>query len=242
MLVEKARPRVVPDTLPNEQSRRGVATYVVVAGRDSDTPERNELNRRARFVRVLQADDGTGGVQPHQPRNARAGCRAAVARRFGRLRRPRRHPAVPGDTRRGGEAVGVAGGVYVGARGGSEVVLRMPRLAKHSGGERSAGSAEKAAHEDRAGFDGPQLSPQRSRGISSPGGLGTSDLARGGWRRPTRDRAARPGDAAVPYGRTDERRPRAIRRIAHARNARGASASRVWPGDDRHGRRLCRRW
>jgi hypothetical protein len=65
VLVSKGVPRVLPDTPSNEQTQRGVATYVVVAGRDSDTPERNELNKRARFVRVLQAEPTELAVSSH---------------------------------------------------------------------------------------------------------------------------------------------------------------------------------
>lgn len=65
VLATKAVPRTLPDTPSNEQTQRGVATYVVVAGRDSDTPERNELNKRARFVRVLQAEPTELAVSSH---------------------------------------------------------------------------------------------------------------------------------------------------------------------------------
>jgi Hydrazine synthase alpha subunit middle domain/WD40-like Beta Propeller Repeat len=50
--------RAVPKLLPDKQRDRQseFATFVVAAGRHGDTPERNELNRRARFLRVLQAE------------------------------------------------------------------------------------------------------------------------------------------------------------------------------------------
>lgn len=54
VLVEKPRPAVLPDKERDKGSE--FATFVVAAGRHSDTAERNELNARARFVRVIQAE------------------------------------------------------------------------------------------------------------------------------------------------------------------------------------------
>lgn len=50
----RPKPKVLPDKKRDQDSE--FATFVVAAGRQSDTPERNELNKRARFVRVIQAE------------------------------------------------------------------------------------------------------------------------------------------------------------------------------------------
>lgn len=50
----RPRPRTLPDKVRDRDSE--FSTFVVSAGRHADTAERNELNRRARFVRVIQAD------------------------------------------------------------------------------------------------------------------------------------------------------------------------------------------
>jgi hypothetical protein len=50
----RPRPKILPDKKRDQDSE--FATFVVAAGRQSDTAERNELNKRARFVRVLQAE------------------------------------------------------------------------------------------------------------------------------------------------------------------------------------------
>lgn len=50
----RSRPKVLPDKKRDADSE--FATFVIAAGRQSDTPERNELNKRARFVRVIQAE------------------------------------------------------------------------------------------------------------------------------------------------------------------------------------------
>lgn len=50
----RPRAKSLPDKPRDKDSE--FATFVVAAGRHSDTAERNELNKRARFVRVLQAD------------------------------------------------------------------------------------------------------------------------------------------------------------------------------------------
>jgi hypothetical protein len=52
--VKRKVARTLPDKQRDEQSE--FATFVVAAGRHSDTPERNALNERARFVRVIQAE------------------------------------------------------------------------------------------------------------------------------------------------------------------------------------------
>lgn len=52
--VSRPLPRVLPDKLRDESSE--LATFVIAAGRHSDTAERNALNERARFLRVLQVD------------------------------------------------------------------------------------------------------------------------------------------------------------------------------------------
>ena len=52
--VSRPKPRVLPEKQRNKASE--YATFVVVSGRTSDTPERNDLNRRARFVRVVEAE------------------------------------------------------------------------------------------------------------------------------------------------------------------------------------------
>lgn len=61
--IERPLPRQLPDK-PRETASN-TAKFVVVAGRHSDTPERNELNRRARFVRVLQAEYTELAVSSH---------------------------------------------------------------------------------------------------------------------------------------------------------------------------------
>ena len=50
----RVKPRILPDKERDITSE--FATFIVAAGRHSDTRERNELNRRARFVRVIQAE------------------------------------------------------------------------------------------------------------------------------------------------------------------------------------------
>jgi hypothetical protein len=50
----RPRPRRLPDKIRDRNSE--FATFVVAAGRRSDTAERNAANQRARFLRVLQAD------------------------------------------------------------------------------------------------------------------------------------------------------------------------------------------
>src|SRR5262245_1871576 len=52
--VKRKLQRMLPDKQRDEQSE--FATFVVAAGRHSDMPERNALNERARFVRVIQAE------------------------------------------------------------------------------------------------------------------------------------------------------------------------------------------
>jgi HEAT repeat protein len=52
--VRRKVPRILPDKQRDEKS--AFATFVVAAGRHSDTPERKALNERARFVRVIQAE------------------------------------------------------------------------------------------------------------------------------------------------------------------------------------------
>ena len=52
--VKRQVPRVLPDKERDKNSN--FATFVVTAGRHSDTPEREALNARARFVRVIQAE------------------------------------------------------------------------------------------------------------------------------------------------------------------------------------------
>jgi hypothetical protein len=54
VLVERPRPAVLPEKQRDRNSE--FATFIVAAGRHSDTEERNEQNKRARFVRVLQAE------------------------------------------------------------------------------------------------------------------------------------------------------------------------------------------
>jgi len=51
-------PRKIPKILPDKQrdASSEFATFVIAAGRHSDTAERNVLNARARFVRVIQAE------------------------------------------------------------------------------------------------------------------------------------------------------------------------------------------
>jgi HEAT repeat protein len=48
------RPKLLPDKVRDQDSE--LATFVVAAGRHSDTAERNAANERARFLRVIQAD------------------------------------------------------------------------------------------------------------------------------------------------------------------------------------------
>ncbi len=52
--VKRQVPRVLPDKGRDKNSEFG--TFVIAAGRHSDTSEREALNARARFVRVIQAD------------------------------------------------------------------------------------------------------------------------------------------------------------------------------------------
>src|SRR5262245_10860052 len=52
--VKRKLQRMLPDKQRDERSE--FATFIVAAGRHSDTPERNALNERARFVRVIQAE------------------------------------------------------------------------------------------------------------------------------------------------------------------------------------------
>lgn len=52
--VERPRQRILPDKQRDETSE--LATFVVASGRNSDTAERNALNARARFLRVIQAE------------------------------------------------------------------------------------------------------------------------------------------------------------------------------------------
>ncbi len=52
--VERKIPKTLPDKQRDVQSE--FATFIVAAGRHSDTAERNLLNERARFMRVIQAE------------------------------------------------------------------------------------------------------------------------------------------------------------------------------------------
>lgn len=52
--ISRKVPKILPDKKRDALSE--YATFVVATGRHSDTPERNALNARARFVRVIQAE------------------------------------------------------------------------------------------------------------------------------------------------------------------------------------------
>ena len=65
----KPRPAALPDQVRNTSdqpaTQQKTAQFIVIAGRDSDTAERNRLNERARFVRILQAEYTELAVSRH---------------------------------------------------------------------------------------------------------------------------------------------------------------------------------
>ena len=58
----RQKPRAIPDQPKNDS---GMATFVVAAGRQGDTDERNQLNSRAQFARVLAAEPTELALSSH---------------------------------------------------------------------------------------------------------------------------------------------------------------------------------